>query len=67
MSTYKTVPITGLWLRKEGSHLVALVEHKGDWKQVARIAIGDDCTFSEIVESSGLLRYVSENYTGAER
>jgi hypothetical protein len=67
--TPKSVAITGLWLRREGNELVALVEvpsrHAGitnDWREVVRVVVNGEWEVSHIVESSGLLRYVSENY-----
>lgn len=63
----KTVPISGLWLRREGNDLVALVEmpdgHGGhDWHEAVRVAVDGGWVISHIVETSGLIRYVSEDY-----
>lgn len=49
----KFVPITGLWLRKEGNHAVVLVELEGQWVEVCREHTAEG-PFSHIVEPAGI-------------
>jgi len=65
------VTVTGLWIRREGDELVALVEmpepYVGDqWREVMRVAVDGEWEISHIVESSGLLRYLSEEPTDGQ-
>lgn len=62
MKAKRSVTITALWLRREGNELIVLVEHDSEWKPVVRVAVDGEWQISHIVESSGLLRFVSENY-----
>lgn len=48
------VPITGLWLRREGNHAVVCVELDGRWVEVCREV--HDGNFSHIVEPLGIER-----------
>lgn len=51
---HEPVPITGLWLRREGDDAVALVEVNGEWRKV--IAERCDGAFSHITEQSGIMQ-----------
>jgi hypothetical protein len=46
------VPITAVWLRKDGSHAVVLVEIEGKWVRIGRELA--DGMFSHITEARGI-------------
>jgi hypothetical protein len=52
--SHEPVPITGLWLRREGDDAVALVEVNGEWRKVITERL--DGAFSHIAEQSGILK-----------
>jgi hypothetical protein len=51
--SHEPVPITGLWLRREGDDAVVLVEVDGEWRKV--ITERFDGAFSHIAESTYIL------------
>ena len=48
----ETIKIEGLWLRREGDHVVVLAEVDGNWVEVIREHV--DGSFSHIVEPDGI-------------
>lgn len=48
----ETSSISGLWLRREGDHVVVLVEQSGAWVEVIREHFAGP--FSHIIEPSGI-------------
>ena len=48
-----------IWLRREDSSVVVLVEAGGNWIEVIREPY--DCPFSHIVEPSGIQRRIKED------
>lgn len=58
MSEKQEIPISAVWLRSEGKHIVVLVERNGEWFEVIReLEKTEDHmgTISHIVESGALM------------
>ncbi len=50
------VLVTGVWLRREGTDAVVLVERDGRWIEIIRELDVDQPPFSHITEPAGILR-----------
>lgn len=53
MSVRGSVPISGVWLRREGDYVIVCVEVDGKWVQA--IKEHHDGNFSHICEAAGIL------------
>lgn len=59
-----SIPVEGIWLRREDKHAVVLVERGNTWVEVIREYIGEGDPFSHITEPEGIRARFTIRSTG---